>query len=124
MQQLRAIWPLSSVIALTILSGVVSGVLSNRWGAPARAQLSAAKLADLPDEFGDWQLQSELPIDKDVLEILQCVGNVHKIYRNRETGQLVNVVLLLGPPGPISAHTPEICYSTRDYEQLGAPRRH
>jgi hypothetical protein len=112
------------VTALTLLSGAVSGAFANRWGTPSGAKLSAAHIAEVPESFGDWQLQSELPIEPDVIEMLQCSGNLHRLYRNRETGQVVNVVLFLGPPGPISAHTPEVCYSTRDYDQLGAPRRH
>lgn len=112
-----------SVVALTALSGVVSGALSNRWGPSTGAVLSGARLADIPDEFGDWQLQSTLTVEPDVIEMLQCSGSLQRVYRNRETGQIVSIALFLGPPGPISAHTPEVCYSTQDYERVGVPQR-
>lgn len=122
MKQLRASCPFVLVIGLTILSGVVSGSLTNRWGAPASAKLSIARLTELPDEFGDWQSQLDVPMDREVIELLQCTGHVQRVYRNRETGQQVNAALLLGPAGPISAHTPEVCYSTQDYNRVGAKR--
>lgn len=124
MKSLRTFWPSFIVIVLTALSGVIAGALSNRWGVPAGMKLSAARLAELPDEFGDWKLQATFPIEPDVIEMLQSNGNVHHVYRNRETGQIVNAAILLGPPGPISAHTPEICFASQDFEQLGPPRRH
>jgi hypothetical protein len=35
---------------------------------------------------------------------------------------VATVAVLLGPPGPISVHTPEICYSSRDFSISGDRR--
>jgi hypothetical protein len=51
-----------------------------------------------------------------VLETLRCEGHVHRSYVNRETGETVNVALIVGPSGPTAVHTPEICFSSRAYE--------
>ena len=44
-------------------------------------------------------------------------------YENRKTGEIVTVAVLLGPAGPISVHTPDVCYSSQDYTVLGAPEQ-
>jgi hypothetical protein len=46
---------------------------------------------------------------------LQCEGYVNRQYVNQETGDVVNLAVITGPPGPTAVHTPEICYSSRDY---------
>lgn len=123
MKFIGTVGPLVGVIALTGLSGLASGVLSERWGPPAEAKLGAARLALLPEVLGDWEMESTVPVEADVIDMLECSGSLHRLYRNRTTGQVVNMVLLLGPSGPISAHTPDICYSSQAYTQVGATRR-
>jgi hypothetical protein len=49
------------------------------------------------------------------LKILQCESYVSGSYTNRETGDKVMVSTLLGPPGPMSVHRPEICFSAIDF---------
>jgi hypothetical protein len=46
---------------------------------------------------------------------------VVRTYQHDKTGQVVNLALLAGPPGPISVHRPEICYSARNYVQDAEP---
>jgi hypothetical protein len=55
--------------------------------------------------------------------ILQCPAYVVRVYEHEQTGDVVNVALLMGPPGPISVHTPEVCYSSREYTPDGERRR-
>lgn len=105
----------SLVAALTLLSGMVHGRLSHRWG-PSRNLLAAAeKLQGVPTRIGDWQLESSQALDETVRESLECAGYLQQTYRNETTRQRVAVAVLLGPSGPISVHTPEICYSSTDY---------
>jgi hypothetical protein len=58
-----------------------------------------------------------------VQEVLECQGYSYCTYLNRSTGDVVNVAVILGPPGPIAVHTPEICYSSKEYKQT-SHRRH
>jgi len=51
--------------------------------------------------------------------MLECTGYFVRNYQNQATGDLVSVTLLLGPPGPISVHTPEICFPSKNYQVLG-----
>ena len=111
-------------LAMTLLAGVLQGNLSNRWGSSPDMQVAAARLSDLPDHFGDWQLQSVEPFDPRVEEILQCAGHIHCKYVNtKNPAETVSVTIILGPSGPTAVHTPEICYSSRDYKTLVTPQR-
>ena len=62
-------------------------------------------------------------MDPDAVEMLQCAGNTQRTYRNRTTGQIVNMFMIVGPPGPTAVHTPEICYSSRDYDRIEPRQR-
>ena len=110
-------------VGLTILSGMIHGAMSGRWGS-ADAMASVANRFDaLPDHFGPWYLTDETELDDYAEKILQCAGYVNHRYAHRDTGQTVSVAVLLGPTGPMSVHTPEICYSSRAYERIGSRRR-
>lgn len=110
------------VLAITVLAGVLQGNLSNRWGPSPDVQAAAARMLDLPDHFGDWQLQSVEPFDPDVQEILQCVGHIHHKYVNTKNPlETISVAIILGPSGPTAVHTPEICYSSRAFKTLVEP---
>lgn len=105
----------AAAIALTVLTGVVYGRWTQRWGPPPDLQAAAARV-ELPRQIGAWQLLEEQPLADEVLRTLECVGHVNRVYVDKATGARVNVAVLAGPPGPISVHTPEICYSSRAYE--------
>jgi hypothetical protein len=52
---------------------------------------------------------------------LESVGYVGRQYENQDTGELVTMFVLLGPAGPVSVHTPDICYSSQDYSIQQSP---
>jgi uncharacterized protein DUF3485 len=104
----------------TIGIGVLHGRLSNRWGPQRDSNLAARRLADpLPTTVGQWKLRREAEVEEAVLSMLQCPAYVSRIYDHQQTGDVIAVAVLVGPPGPISVHTPEICYSSRDYALAG-----
>ena len=103
------------VVVLTVLSGVIQGRMSDRWGPPRDVLAAAEKLNDIPSQFGNWKSESSDEIPQSTLTMLECSGYILRTYENEETGETVRVSLLLGPSGPMSTHTPEICYSSRDY---------
>jgi hypothetical protein len=113
---------LATVAVLTVFSGIWEGRISHRWGA-APATLAAAKeLGATPKDFGDWRLQSSSALDKSALEMLQCAGHFVRNYVNKRTGEVVVVVVIVGPAGPTSVHRPEICLSSRNYTMRGDRR--
>lgn len=100
-------------VGITLAAGAVNGRLTHRWGPTPDLKAAASHLEDMPQQIGDWQLLSEEPIPPAVLEVLMCAGHVNRKYANRRTGKTVDVAIIVGPSGPTSVHTPEICYSSR-----------
>jgi hypothetical protein len=110
----------AAFLAATLVSGWLHGTLANRWGQGDALALAAAKLgSDLPPRLGPWRLAKALSVESDVRQSLQCAAALHGIYTNDQSGDSVIIAVLAGPSGPISVHTPEICYSAADYELAG-----
>jgi hypothetical protein len=103
------------LILSSTLVGIVHGRLTNRWGVQPDMKEAARRLENTPLEVEGWQLVSEAELGQTVVEMLQCKGSLNRVYKSVKTGDYVSFVVLLGPPGPIAVHTPEICYSSRDY---------
>lgn len=112
---------LLSVVVVAILaaiSGIAHGVVSHRWGAHPDELAAAAELTKTPENFSDWRTLRTLDIDQSVRRMLRCSGDVSRVYGKESTGSNVSVTVLLGPQGEISAHSPEICYSSQNYDIL------
>jgi len=112
----------SCLIGLTILSGILYGRLTGRFGSRLAARAAFERLQQVPERFGDWDADTSSEMSEAALQMLQCKDYLARCYVNRRTGERVDVSVILGPSGPVSEHTPEICISSRAYELLG-PRR-
>ena len=44
------------------------------------------------------------------------------IRKSKRRARVVTVAVLLGPAGPISVHTPDVCYSSQEYYRPRIPR--
>jgi len=79
-------------------------------------------VARLPTGFGDW-VGRDSEVDRRSLEAASITGYVSRRYMNPLTGSSFGVLLVCGRPGPISVHTPDICYAGAGYVIAGAPVR-
>lgn len=116
---MKSVWTLLAgglLIAITIATGVAHGRLIGRWGVPTDVLSGAKQLERVPDQIGDWQNVRNDKLEPEAERMLQCTGNIVRVYENTRSGDRVSVAVLLGPSGPTSVHTPEICYSSRDYQ--------
>lgn len=111
------------VVAMTLVSGTIHGRMSRRWGAVPAMLTAGTELEKIPHEFGAWRLQSSEALPEDVKKMLECTGSVVRTYVDRKTGQAVDVMVLVGPSGPISAHTPEVCFSSQNYTIVESRKR-
>src|SRR5205085_5635600 len=102
--------------------GVVHGVYADRWGRSAQLERALAALPRVPAALGDWAGE-ERPLDPAVLKAGGIEGSVSRRYHNPRTGETVAVLIVCGRGGPISVHTPDVCYEGAGYRQL-APERH
>jgi hypothetical protein len=107
--------------ALTIAPALIEGKYLNRWGKPADMLSAAKQVEGFPREFGAWRFQSEgdqlAPM---VTRELALSGYLTRSYVHRDRGDVVNVLLMVGQPGPLVRHPPNICYTNRANEQIGA----
>jgi hypothetical protein len=108
-----------SVFLMTILSGVVFGWFSQRWGPPEGINTVSSKLGELPDTIGSWELEEAREVSEGVFNVLRCSGFLDRVYVNRDTGERVEVYLIVGPAGPVSVHQPEICFKNHSHKQRG-----
>lgn len=111
------------VAGLTILSGLIHGRVSNRWGPRDDLLAIGKKLEEFTrdsasERFGSWRLRTSERMGDTEVNILQCVGHCVLTYENQETGETVTVTLLAGPPGPLLVHPPEVCYGGAGYQPL------
>jgi hypothetical protein len=115
-----------SIMALVIIlgAGYVHGITSFRWTAESALKVAEANLSKIPleieagvDGAGNkiyWKgLESKL--DERQMKIGQIRASVSRRYTNSQTGQSVTILLLTGRPGPMSVHTPEVCYAGSGY---------
>jgi hypothetical protein len=117
------VYRLLTVFAVVASAGAVHGLWTNRWTAPAALGRATARMADLPLTLGDWDGQAEA-LDGRQLAAAEVSGHLLRRYVNRRTGAVVSVLLLCGRPGPVSVHTPEVCYRGAGYDQVGGRSKH
>jgi Protein of unknown function (DUF3485) len=110
-------------IGITLVTGVVCGRVSQRWGAAPDLVAAGAHLKSLPVQIGSWQLLEEEEMGAAEIQILSCAGYVNRKYIDRRTGDTVSLAIYVGPSGPIAVHTPEVCYPSRDYTAEGTRER-
>lgn len=113
-----------SVLALALLvgTGVVHALWTDRWGTPRRVDEAAARLANLPARLGDWEGEwSDVDREKYPPEVYG-VG-VEGRFVNAATGGVVTVYLSVGRPGPLTVHTPELCYGGGGFRMAGGEGR-
>jgi hypothetical protein len=118
---MRSTLPILASLALVVALGVVHGVYSDRWGRSAQLEQALAGLPRVPATIGDWS-GKDLTLDPKVLEAGGIEGYFSRRYDNPRTGESVNVLLVCGRGGPISVHTPDVCYEGAGYRQL-APEK-
>jgi len=104
-------------IALTLGPAYYHGLHSFRWGQDKQLLEMADRLQKLPTEIGAWKMLGESELSATEQAQLQPVGFIARQY---STGSLnATMFVLVGPTGPTAAHTPDICFNSREYRSLG-----
>jgi hypothetical protein len=97
-----------AALAIIVSAGITQGRWTGRWSASDDLKRRAEEIARVPVNVGDWKGQ-DLPLDRRTQEAAGIAGYVMRRYVNRR-GEGVTALLVCGRPGPIAAHTPEVCY--------------
>src|SRR5262249_23209931 len=112
--------PAAIAIIAVLLCGVVHGFWTDRWGVAGNPAEAAARLTEIATELEDWQSRD---LDLDQRQLGPVSGYLHRRYVNRRTGDAVTLFMICGRPGPISIHTPDVCYGASGYE-VGVPAKY
>jgi hypothetical protein len=109
---------LVALAAVLLADGLVHGLWTDRWKVSEELPKAVARLNNVPLQIGDWESKS-LDIDEKTVKQAGYSGYLLRRYENRRTGRAFNVLLSCGRPGPLSVHTPEICYQGAGFSQSG-----
>jgi hypothetical protein len=72
--------------------------------------------------LGDWDGEA-LALDPHHQAIGEIRGYLLRRYVHRSRKTVLSVLLVCGKPGPISVHTPDVCYPGAGFAQVAPPER-
>jgi len=102
--------------------GVVHGIYTDRWGPSGQLTRALENLPHVPNKCGDW-IGEEAPFDEESLSHAGIRGGVFRRYTNSKTGESISMMIVCGRGGPITVHTPDICYASAGFRQLAPEQR-
>ncbi len=95
-------------VLIFVVSGYLEGRWTGRWHASADLKASVARLDDVPRQIGDWD-STDSELDPESREATGAEGFLLRQYMDQR-GTRFTILLVCGRPGPVSVHTPDICY--------------
>jgi len=108
------------VFATVLASGAGAGLCTGRWGGSQALQTAVSRLDGVPLSLGtDWDVHEGGKLGEREVALAEIDGYLSRRYVHRRTGTMVSVMLLCGRPGPMSVHTPEICYAGAGFVEVG-----
>lgn len=115
---IRRYGPMAVAVAAVVAAGVLHGRTVDRWGTSERLTQAVDALRGVPPTVGPWAGKDMEPIPEAVLKLAQINGYVQRTYTAPGGGEPVSVLLVCGRGGPISVHTPDICFAGAGYKQV------
>jgi hypothetical protein len=123
MKSNKRVWYALAALAVSSLVGDFVCRSMARSGDQERLMRSAGEaVSRLPETIGRWRLEASEPLDDTALRMLECRAYQSRQYTHETTGEKVNFLLLVGPAGTLVAHTPEVCYTSTDFQLFGKTR--
>jgi Protein of unknown function (DUF3485) len=105
---------------LVALTGIVHGLWTDRWQAMPEVAEAVARLDQIPREVGDWR-GIDLELSPGEIKTAQIAGYCYRRYEHVRNRHGVMMLLVCGRPGPISVHTPDVCFEGAGYQKVSAP---
>lgn len=117
---MRYFLPAFVFAVLVAASGVIHGIRTERWKPTSGVEESARRLDNVPIEFGEWKGE-RLSMDANDLARAGIKNHFYCKYTNTRLRQTITVLAVCGRSGPISVHTPDVCYEAAGYQTSGPP---
>jgi hypothetical protein len=116
---LRVYAPAALAIVAIVGLTVPQAKFTNRFTSGSiSAEEFGKRFAKVPMTVGNW-VGTDVEVDKATLEQAGAVNYVSRKYLNTETKQSVDLWLIVGHSRDICRHTPDICYPSQGFAQLG-----
>ncbi len=116
----KTIAAIFAVVLLTVIPAILQGRFVHRWSEPPNLSLTGQQLHQLPRSIGDWQSAADQrPLSEAVCRELGLEEHFHRQYIHKETGDRLNILLMVGPSGRLVRHPPEVCYANLANKQIG-----
>lgn len=119
---MRQMIPALIAIPLVVAFGMAEGHWTGRWTADKAVHAAAARLSDVPLSFGDW-VGEEQELDPRQVVKAELAGHLMRQYTHKTSGAQLSLLLVCGRPGPVSVHTPDVCYGGLGYVMTGPATR-
>ncbi|VTR95697.1 Uncharacterized protein OS=Singulisphaera acidiphila (strain ATCC BAA-1392 / DSM 18658 / VKM B-2454 / MOB10) GN=Sinac_2487 PE=4 SV=1: DUF3485 [Gemmata massiliana] len=110
------IGPLLLCTTILGVAGAVHGVQTDRWSPSPHLSRALDRLPHVPQSVGDWN-GVDIPLEANDMSRAGIKGWIFRVYKNSRTREEVSVLLVCGRGGPISVHTPDVCYTGAGYRQ-------
>jgi len=107
-------------IAIVLVAGYVQGARVGRWSQSKDLTDALARIDRVAMDVGDWR-GKPFEFDANQLKQAEILGHLARRYENARDGSALTVLLVCGRPGPISVHTPDVCYAGIGYEPSADP---
>jgi hypothetical protein len=114
--------PIFAALALVLGAGLVHGRWTRRWSGSPELAAAVAGLRRFPEAVGGRPGRSFALTDEE-LAMAEIDSYVARIYEDPRGGPPVTVLLACGRPGPISVHTPDVCFVGGGYAPVREPVR-
>jgi hypothetical protein len=101
-------------LALLVGGGFWHGRQLGRWEPLPKA--NAIDLSEFAPLCDGWS-STDFELKQQELQIGGIDGYLARNYQRLESGEVVSVLILTGPGGPISVHPPEVCFAGRGYRK-------
>lgn len=113
---------LPSLVGLTVLltGGLVHGWWTDRWLRSEELADAVRRIDRLPVAVGQWTSEPD-PQEDEALALAGAVGHYCRTFVDRQTGDQVGVILLVGRGARMVVHRPEHCYQAAGYVLRGLP---
>jgi hypothetical protein len=95
-------------VAVLLAYGLAEGYWTDRWSLSKELAEAPGRLAEVPHDVGPWRGEDG-ELDPRQARRGEILGSLLRRYTNRQTGEVLTVLLVCGRPGPIAVHAPEVC---------------
>jgi hypothetical protein len=115
---IRSWFAIAALVVVSLLGDFLCRTQARSQDGEKLMKAGVSRVEQLPERIGSWHVASSEPLEENVVRVLRCRAHQNRTYVDDETGEEVSLILLLGSAGPLLAHTPEVCYSSVDYETI------